>query len=131
VAERARRYCRCDGSRTFRNGRCSLCGSPRYLCFVIACAPDDGVCATCHASGGVKREMYGPTAAYVCPACSGSGKAISSAEVASELTGINPPQVEPGHVARVRGRGMSVCWYGTSVALDEHGLRAVVERLMQ
>ena len=124
VAERARLDCPqpCP-----YGANCEVCaGRPiTSLCFVIAAAPDDGVCAECGGSGEIviSDSVDG---FWNCVACSGTGKALSSADVARELSGDTCVRLD---VWQVTHGGVTISHYPTRAALAEHGLRAVIERL--
>lgn len=131
VAERARRGQMCAHESCILSGQ--DCGERVYpFRFVVACAPDDGVCVGCR---GKAAHQYRKGSAYnmLCAPCLGTGKALSSADVAKELLGapngadVRYSEGRPGTSARAGG--LSVVSYQSRAALDEHGLRAVVERL--
>lgn len=88
---------------------------------VIACAPDDGVCAACKGRGR-QGSAWDTEGSYDCPTCDGTGKALSSADVAREL-GIDPM----AGVSVGGSGGLSYLNHPTRAALAEHGLRAALE----
>jgi hypothetical protein len=98
------------------------------LRLVVACAPDDGVCVVCEGTGAHKGWLR---PAPDCSACAGTGKALSSRRVAEELIGVPVERTRIGntHPQVFANGGCSAILYPTRAALDEHGLRAVVERL--
>jgi hypothetical protein len=105
-----------------------LCGDPRYLCLVIACATDDGVCSAC---GGKAAHQYREGSPYnmLCAPCQGTGKALSSRDVAAELVGSLPGPWTANPATFGGADGVQGLLYPTRAALDEHGLRAVIARL--
>ena len=111
--ERARRGQMCSHESCILSGQ--DCGERTYpFRLVVACAPDDGVCARC---GGKAARQYREGSAYnmLCAPCHGTGKALSSSDVARELVTTN-------------AGGAEVIEHATRAELNEHGLRAVVER---
>lgn len=130
VAERAREgvlCCVCEGVPMIGKARCA-CAGKNYtypLRFIIAAAPDDGVCAFC--VEGLTLDMDDEP---LCRMCDGTGKALSSADVAYELTGINADgSPDSGLPPRIDRGGVTVRSHETFAALTEHGLRSVIERL--
>lgn len=100
----------------------------RSLRLVIACAPDDGVCAAC---GGSGEERIEPP--YVleleirdCATCGGTCGALSSADVALELSGERCPYDGIDDFQATTG-GLTVIHYPTRAVLAEHGLAAVLK----
>lgn len=73
-----------------RCGGCAATGRVFRPRLVVACAPDDGVCPSPGCGG--RGWHYGPGFSRPqCDRCAGSGKALSSAEVACELLGRRIP----------------------------------------
>ena len=103
-----------------RCGSCLADGRAFPLRLVVACSPDDGVCAKCC---GFWRDG-GPQ----CSVCSGTGKALSSAEVMFELSGERRLYEGIDDFEATTG-GLTTIHYPDRAALAEHGLRDVVERL--
>lgn len=124
VAERARdeheRCLECKRS----CGRSCSCRCHRPLRLVLAVAPDDGVC-DCKWKPG---SGYSNQADGVCLTCAGTGKALSSADVARELLGapngadVRYSEGRPGTVAQF-GQ-LHVVSFQSTADLDEHGLTA-------
>lgn len=126
VAERARvgEPCPCE-HHPDPNRVCASCIN-RYtnsLRFVVACAPDDGVCAECGGSGEIviSDSVDG---FWNCVACSGTGKALSSADVARELSGDTCVRLD---VWQVTHGGVTISHYPTRADLDKHGLAATLK----
>lgn len=112
----------CDGEPMFCSG-----GRTYPLRLVIACTPDDGVCPSPGCGG--RGWHYGPGFSRPkCERCSGSGKALSSANVARELlrapngADVRYSEGRQGTIARI-GR-LHVVSFQSSADLDEHGLTA-------
>lgn len=130
VAERARRgdECTTDGCGAVHHEYpvyCDECnmGQTFALKFVVACTPDDGVCRTCGGMGRVPCDASNCIGAdHECDVCNGTGKVLSSADVAAEL-------VDKLGVLRPNVGGASLFEYPSGAALTEHGLRAVIENL--
>lgn len=126
VAERARvgEPCPCE-HHPDPNRVCASCINRHIhsLRIVIACAPNDGPCKC--------LDMGGPRIPWDdCGLCDGTGKVLSSAEVAYELTGINADgSPDSGLPPRIDRGGVTVRSYETRAALTDHGLRTVIETL--
>lgn len=121
LAERARRGQMCAHESCILSGQ--DCGERVYpFRFVVACAPDDGVCVFCEGTGAHKGWLR---PAPDCSACAGTGKALSSADVARELSGDTCTRTDVWQVAH---GGVTIRHYPTRVALIDLGLRAVVDR---
>lgn len=108
-------------------GRSCSCRCHRPLRLILAVAPDDGVCPSPGCGG--RGWHYGPGFSRpTCERCAGTGKALSSANVARELLGapngadVRYSEGRPGTVARI-GR-LHVVSFQSSADLDEHGLTA-------
>jgi len=143
VAERARRCASlCPSCRSERvrpdTDNCThfvcVCGhafTSTPIRLVIACAPDDGVCAGCKGVG-VVCEAHAPDDCDCesCECCDGRGECLSSANVACELVG-DPMRAVTPDVACYRDvyGGIKTLQYESRDALAEHGLCDVVERL--
>jgi hypothetical protein len=127
---RAGASCECTehgGPDHSENGPCAS-GTIYPLRLIIACAPDDGVCAKC-GGNGILEVSHDVDASGVeaCPKCSvdgqpGSGKALSSNDVALEL-GLEPM----AGVSCGGSGGLLYLHHPTKADLTEHGLRAVLE----
>jgi len=102
-------------------------GTRYSLRFIVACAPDDGVCPSGGCGG--RGWHYGPGFSRPkCERCSGTGKSLSSADVARELSGERRLYDGIDDFEATTG-GMTTIHYPTRAALAEHGLRAVVAGL--
>jgi len=95
------------------------------LLLVVACAPDDGVCVGCQG----RCSHMGFDEGVDCKTCDGTGKALSSRDVAAELVGSLPGPWTANPATFGGADGVQGLLYPTRAALDEHGLRAVVARL--
>lgn len=136
VAERAREGERCStcngaGDIPFGSGdRCQVCdpdggdgdgrGRVYPLRLVLAACPEAPTCEACATWPSHLR--------WGCATCSGTGRMLSSAEVARELGWeplANLPQIVDGCHAFTTG-GLSALSYPTRTALLEHGLEAAL-----
>lgn len=67
-----------------------------------------------------------------CPECVGTVKSLSSRDVQIELTGVevSKTSARSAYVGALHeDGGLSVVAYTTRAAINDHGLRAVVERI--
>lgn len=133
VAERARvgEPCPCE-HHPDPNRVCASCINRHInsIRFVIACAPDDGVCGVC---GGSGEERIEPP--YVlepeirdCATCGGTCGALSSADVALELSGERSLYEGIDDFQATTG-GLTVIHYPTRAELDKHGIAAVLKAI--
>ena len=142
VAERARRCaplcpsCRSERVRPDTDDckhficACGHAFTPTPLRIVIACAPDDGVCRTCNGDGFVYGDAFCEGGSPEnCSECGGTGKALSSADVALELSGERALYDGIDDFQATTG-GLTVIHYPPRPDLDKHGIAAVVGRLL-
>jgi len=135
---------------TYVGGRCDECGGKGYIftngslwgCGMCAVRKAYGVrlvlavcveappCEKCH---GMKAlPGCGVQDALMCPACSGAGHGLSSAEVAGALLGEDAMPIDPtGALWTSRSTGgLQVFAYPTRATLAEHGLEAALQAVM-
>ncbi len=98
------------------------------LKFIIVCSPESAMCAACDGAGWGRKTRLTVGGAILlsssenCAVCAGTGKALGSAEIASELLG--------RHIVPCAGRGpvnaglggLSVLLYNSRAELDEHAI---------
>jgi hypothetical protein len=143
VADRARERCYgCDNTGTARAnfGQANAAWfCPDCIRLVLSCHPEPARCAECRGQGdsnvcdicGVDEDGQNDCGySGACADCSGTGRALGSSEVATEMSGSDAAHACAIHLSYTDG-GLSVLTYPTRAAHDEHAIKAVIERLVQ
>ncbi len=118
--------------------KCGRCGSEPLVkakspgwCFpfrlVVACHSEPAKCAAC-AGRGRQGSAWDRDGSYDCNVCSGTGKALGSAEIANELAGrIMPDEVR---FAEIFG-GLSIINYPSRAALEARAIGDTLKLAME